>query len=115
MRFLAAAGVDFPFVSLLRQHFTVIYAGEEMKGATDDEILKTAFKEDCVLITKDKDFGEMVVRNNQQSKGIILLRIEKLNNQENCITAVDFIKQYASEFTNSFTVIQEDKIRIRKL
>ncbi|MBO9681855.1 MAG: DUF5615 family PIN-like protein [Flavisolibacter sp.] len=58
MIFFADEGLDAPMVELLRNEgYTVIYAAEEMKGATDVEILEKA-----VLITKDKDFGELVIR-----------------------------------------------------
>jgi predicted nuclease of predicted toxin-antitoxin system len=67
------------------------------------------------LITKDKDFGDLVIRQNKVSAGIILIRIEKLNLASNCKLIVDLIEKYGQELHNSFTVIQEDKIRIRAL
>lgn len=116
MTFLADEGLDFPLVNLLRKRaYKVIYAAEEMKGATDNEILRKAVQENCILITKDKDFGEMVIRNSMRSPGVVLIRIDKLNNPENCLLAANLIDKYSSELSNSFTVIQEDKIRIRSL
>jgi predicted nuclease of predicted toxin-antitoxin system len=50
-----------PLVDLLRKYFTVIYAADEMPGASDDVILQQAFKNHCILITKDKDFGEILI------------------------------------------------------
>jgi predicted nuclease of predicted toxin-antitoxin system len=115
MIFFADEGLDFPLVDLLRKYFTVIYAAEEMTGAPDEVILQQAFKNNCILITKDKDFGEIIIRNKKPCVGIILIRIEKLNLIENCVFVTEHIRKYASEFINSFTVIQEDKIRIRSL
>ena len=86
-----------------------------MKSATDNEILRKAVEENSILITKDKDFGEMVIRNNNYSLGVILIRIEKLNLMENCLWVADVIDRYSSELKSCFTVIQEDKIRIRNL
>lgn len=116
MKFFADEGLDFMLVDSLRQNsHEVIYAAEEMKGANDKDILDKAVKENCILITKDKDFGEMVIRNKMHSSGVILIRIEKLNLSDNCLFVVHLINKYALELTNSFTVIQEDKIRIRSL
>jgi len=116
MNFFADEGLDFPLVDLLRQKlYRVIYAAEEMPGASDDYILQKAVQENCILITKDKDFGEMVIRRNILSIGVVLIRIEKLNLPENCLLVANFIAKYEPELSNSFTVIQEDKIRIRKL
>jgi len=115
MIFFADEGVDYPFVALLRKHYKVVYAAEIMAGASDEAILQKSLEENCVLITKDKDFGEMIIRNRRPCAGIILIRIEKLNLPENCSLIVELILKYTAEVVNSFTVIQEDKIRIRPL
>lgn len=57
----------------------------------------------------------MVIRNKSVASGVVLIRIEKLNLPENCLLVADLIDKYAPEIKNSFTVIQEDKIRIRSL
>ena len=114
MTFLADEGLDFPVVALLRKNgFSVIYAAEEFVAASDDFLLQIAAKENYILITKDKDFGDMVIRHKKASNGIILIRIEKLNVPSNCQLIVDVIRKYSHELANSFTVIQQDKIRIR--
>ena len=116
MKFLADEGLDLPLVELLRKRgHQVIYAAEEMNGASDNAILQRAVEENCILLTKDKDFGEMVIRKQKNSNGVILIRIEKLNLRHNCLLIADLIDKYSSELSNSFTVIQEDKIRIRRL
>jgi len=49
-------------VALLRKKgFTVIYAAEEYVAASDDALLQLAAERNCILITKDKDFGELVI------------------------------------------------------
>ncbi len=81
MTFLADEGLDFPVVEILRKNgFSVIYAAEEFVAASDDFLLQIAAKDNYILITKDKDFGDMVIRHKK---------------------------------ANSFTVIKQDKIRIR--
>jgi predicted nuclease of predicted toxin-antitoxin system len=116
MKFFADEGLDFPLVAALREKgFTVIYAAENYFSFTDETLLEIAFKEDCLFITKDKDFGELVIRNQLSTKGIILIRVDKLNVPENCIRIVSIIEKYNAELPGAFTVIQEDKIRIRKI
>lgn len=84
--FFADEGLDSLLVELLRKEgHTVIYAAEEMSGATDIEILKKATSSNAILVTKDKDFGEMIVRHQTNSNGIILIRVEKLNSIANCL------------------------------
>lgn len=116
MIFFADEGLDAPLVRLLREEgYKVIYAVEEMPGATDAAILARAKNENAILITKDKDFGEMIVRHRMNSNGIILIRVDKLNSLSNCLFIIRLINQHISELAYSFTVIQEDKIRIRAL
>ncbi|MCZ2458199.1 MAG: DUF5615 family PIN-like protein [Chitinophagales bacterium] len=116
MNFFADEGLDYPLVNLLRQrNHKVFYAAEEMKSADDNEILKKANELNCILITKDKDFGEMIIRNKKNSSGVLLIRIDALNLEKNCVLIADLIDKYASELRNCFTVVQEDKIRIRQM
>ena len=49
---------------------------EQWRGVSDDEIIEKCQNEDYILITSDKDFGEMVFRNQKVHNGIILLRCE---------------------------------------
>jgi predicted nuclease of predicted toxin-antitoxin system len=116
MTFFADEGLDAPLVELLRKEgHSVLYAAEEMSGATDIEILTKATEQNAILITKDKDFGEMIVRHRMNSNGVVLIRVEKLNSSMNCMFIVRLINKHAPELHNCFTVIQEDKIRIRAL
>lgn len=116
MIFFADEGLDAPIVDLLRSEgYTVIYAAEVMKGAGDSEILERASQEGAVLLTKDKDFGELVIRHKMYSEGVVLVRIEKLNLISNCLMLLRLINRHRTELKYSFTVIEEDKIRIRRL
>lgn len=62
---------------------------EEAPGISDEEILKKAFEEGCIVITSDKDFGELVFRDNLPHKGIILMRLvnESVPNKIWCTTS----------------------------
>jgi predicted nuclease of predicted toxin-antitoxin system len=43
-------------------------------GLPDEEVLALAYEESRVLITNDKDFGELVVRGRRPHAGVILFR-----------------------------------------
>ena len=63
MKFLADECCDTGLVASLRKDgHDVLYAIEKKAGAIDDEILSDAYKEERILITEDKDFGELVYR-----------------------------------------------------
>lgn len=114
MTFFADEGLDAPLVEWLRQKgFTVIYALQLMPGASDEEILQHANSLQAILITKDKDFEELIFRNKKHTHDVLLIRIDKLNEPNNCQKVSDFLKLDNQDLPNSFTVLEEDKIRIR--
>jgi len=76
MEFLADECCDRDFVEELRQSgHDVLYIFELKRGATDDEVLALAFDQRRILLTEDKDFGELVYRLKKPAHGIILIRI----------------------------------------
>ncbi len=63
MKFLADEGVDGQIVARLRlEGYDVAYIAELNVGAVDPAILKLANEDDRILITRDKDFGELAYR-----------------------------------------------------
>jgi predicted nuclease of predicted toxin-antitoxin system len=63
MKFLVDECCEAEIVSLLRSEgHEVLYVPEFKPGAADSEILPMAFKEKRILLTEDKDFGELVYR-----------------------------------------------------
>src|SRR5262245_61172078 len=63
MMLLADESVDRMIVERLRAdgHDT-LYVAEMSPGITDDEILREASSRNALLLTEDKDFGELVYR-----------------------------------------------------
>jgi predicted nuclease of predicted toxin-antitoxin system len=61
MRFLADEGVDGGIVKTLRDEgHDVRWTAEELEGQKDAVVLAAAVKDARILITEDKDFGELV-------------------------------------------------------
>ncbi|MCW5909808.1 MAG: DUF5615 family PIN-like protein [Cyclobacteriaceae bacterium] len=115
MKFLADEGVDRSIVETLRSSgFDVYYAIEGIRALTDDELLHIATTENRILITRDKDFGELVYRLNKPHAGIILIRLEGYNTIERAAIVHTIVQQHLAELSNAFTVIQPKVIRIRK-
>ncbi len=98
MNFFADEGLDFPLVKLLCEAgYNIVYAAEEYIGATDNELLQKAFADNRVLITKDKDFGELVIRLKYPTAGIILIRVDQLNRTSNSLLVLNAIKKYEAD------------------
>lgn len=115
MKILADEGVDSPIVSRLRVlGHDVDYISEIDPGISDEEVLKIALNDSRILLTIDKDFGELVFRLKQTHAGVILIRLEGLKGMEKAAIMETAFITYGEAFLNSFTVIQKNYIRIRK-
>ena len=69
---------DAGLVSSLREDgHDVLYVLERKPGVSDDEVLIEAYNEERILVTEDKDFGELVYRLKKRSRGIILIALIK--------------------------------------
>ena len=86
-----------------------------MKGAKDEIVLSTAWEEKRILITEDKDFGELVIRLGKQNHGIVLLRFSGIEIEKKNSLLLGIIHSEGELLKHSFTIITGEKIRIRKI
>ncbi len=116
MKFVADEGVDLQIVESLRgKGYDVLYVAEFASGSKDEVILQSANEEDRILMTRDKDFGELVFRDKMVHSGIILNRLHELSSENKSRIVVSVIEDFKDELIGAFTVIQPNKIRIRRL
>jgi predicted nuclease of predicted toxin-antitoxin system len=116
MRFLANENFPLDAVEALRQNgHDVVWIRVESPGISDPEVLSRAQAENRILLTFDKDFGELAFRSRlPASVGIILFRIKAPSGS---IVAQKIAKVISlrDDWCGHFTVIEEDKIRMRGL
>lgn len=77
MKLLANENIPGIAVEALRNAgHDICWARQTMPGSPDDKVLARARREERILLTLDKDFGELVYRRGLASaKGIVLVRI----------------------------------------
>ena len=92
-----------------------MYAAEKLRGASDDEILATANTEERILLTEDKDFGELVYRLKRHAVGIILLRFEISEREQKISRLQSLLESQPSQIFGMFIVIDKEKVRFRPL
>lgn len=71
-------------------------------------------EKDSILLTEDKDFGELVFRLNKAHIGIILIRLSGLELEAKNKIVLRSLSENISEMKNSFSVISNNQTRIRK-
>jgi predicted nuclease of predicted toxin-antitoxin system len=115
MRFLADENIDRQSVAALRQAgHEVVYIAELDPGITDDQVLDLANREELLLLTADKDFGELVYRLHRQAHGIVLVRLAGAAAEEKAEIVGAVVRKHGQELVNAFSVITLDGIRIRR-
>ena len=92
----------------------VHYILETDGGIDDNQVLQIANEEGRVLLTQDKDFGEMVFRLRKVHLGIVLIRLGFMISAEKAILVNRALLEHREKLQNAFTVIQNNAIRIRK-
>lgn len=115
MKLLADEGVDKPIVDILRKSgFDVHYILETNQGADDEAVLEISNREGRILLTQDKDFGELVFRLQKVHYGIILIRLSDRSTGDKALIVNQVLTEHTDKFQNAFTVIQPNMIRIRR-
>lgn len=115
MKLVADESVDRQIVDQLRNDgHDVWYVAEEMPSVDDEQVLLTARKQESVLVTADKDFGELVYRLRQANAGVILIRLAGLTPKDKANLTAKAISEHGNEMLQSFSVIGPRTIRIRR-
>jgi predicted nuclease of predicted toxin-antitoxin system len=115
MNLLADEGVDRPIVERLRQDgHEVVYIAEMSPGIDDDTILRQANDSNALLLTLDKDFGELIFRQRLVHAGVILIRLAGLQPATKADVVSAALREHETELFNTFSVISPGSIRIRK-
>ena len=115
MRFLADEGVDRAIVEGVRDGgHDVRWIAEEVEGTKDYVVLEVAVQEARIVMTEDKDFGELVYRQRLHHHGVVLVRIDGISNSEKARIVKRAIREHDAELPGAFTVIQHGTIRIRR-
>jgi predicted nuclease of predicted toxin-antitoxin system len=114
MNLLADEGVDRQIVEQLRHDgHDVVYVAELAPSISDDAVLQQANDLQAILVTVDKDFGELVFRLQRVAAGVILIRLEGLTPTMKATIVVQALRDHANEMLGAFTVISPGMIRIR--
>lgn len=115
MNILADESVDKPVVEALRgKDYIVGYVAEMAPGISDDVVLHLANRENALLLTADKDFGELVFRLRRLSSGVVLIRLAGLSPTKKADIVVSFITKHFEQLIGFFSVITPLGIRIRQ-
>jgi predicted nuclease of predicted toxin-antitoxin system len=116
MRFLADENVSRVTIQRLRAiGFDVTSISETEPGASDGDVLRAADVQDRILITEDRDFGELVIRQRQEVRGVVLLELDRVSNATEADVVAEVLTVHADKLLGNLLVIEPGRIRVRPL
>jgi predicted nuclease of predicted toxin-antitoxin system len=102
--------------SLQNEGYDVYCIQDHNHGISDEEIVDLYAMPNSIIVSEDKDFGDLTFLKKVNTNAIILLRYSKLQNEVGLIIPVllNFLKEHSLEFLRGkFTVLTPYKKRIR--
>lgn len=81
----------------------------------DEEIIRLAALEARMVVTMDKDFGELVYHSLMDHCGVLLLRLEEATGKEKLNVIAEIIEKFSDRMRGCFCVYKNNKFRIRKI
>ena len=115
MRIVADESIDGRIIDRLRlAGHDILAIAESAPGTPDDLGLTKSDAAGVLLLTADKDFGELVYRRRMAHCGVVLLRQSGLPIDVRAEVVLAVLASHASELAAAFTVIAPESIRIRR-
>ncbi len=90
----------------------VVSVSDETPGITDSEVLSRASSEDRILITNDRDFGELIFRDARPHRGVVFLRLEDERPANKVRVLEALLATHFSQLPNRFVVATETEVRL---
>jgi predicted nuclease of predicted toxin-antitoxin system len=116
MRLIVNENVSGTVIRTLRERGRdVLSVKESLRGSGDAEILARAQADERVLVTHDKDFGELAFRYGlPAASGVVLLRLSGADPESDNRRVLQVLES-GVDWTGHFAVVTEDRVRIRPL
>ncbi|PWB62592.1 MAG: hypothetical protein C3F17_11005 [Bradyrhizobiaceae bacterium] len=116
MRWLIDECVDANLATFLRESgHDVVYIPDVEPSATDPEVMSRAEREDRLLLTEDKDFGDLTFRRSRAVPGLVLLRIDPIRRLLKGPRLLAAIDRFGTSLVGRYTVVEEARFRSRPL
>jgi predicted nuclease of predicted toxin-antitoxin system len=87
---------------------------DQAKGISDEAVLAKANSEDWILITNDKDFGEMIFRERRPHQGVIFLRLEDERASSKIDVLRKLLQNHSEKLPGKFVTVSETKVRFAR-
>lgn len=84
-------------------------------GIEDVDVLALSRRRKLILLTADKDFGDLVCRQGLRHCGVLLVRLSGLEPEEKAEIVAEAIRAHGHSLSGAFSVLTVDSLRIRRV
>ncbi len=115
MDFLANENFPYPSITLLREKgFNVTSVLEEYSGISDTEVIDLAIKKDLIILTFDKDYGEIIFKHGKLNPpAVVFFRFKGETPEDAGKGLLTIIENESFQLQKKFTVFERENIRQR--
>jgi predicted nuclease of predicted toxin-antitoxin system len=116
LRFLLDESADARIADFLRRwgHDVAIVGLDHPASLIDRDVLAIAHRDGRILITDDRDFGELVFRHRQPHAGVIYLRLGEYADLTTKVDRVEYVVTHLSNELDQFLVVTLQRVRVRR-
>ncbi len=116
MRWLVDECVDVALIaSLQASGHDIVFVGNIEPAADDLAVMSRARQDHRLLLTDDKDFGELVFHRGGSVPGLVLLRIDQSMRSLRAERLFAAIERFGDGLFGRYTIIEEARFRYRPL
>lgn len=95
--------------------WSVAAIAELAQGDSDAQVMARADYDSRVLITQDRDFGELAIARGLPVRGVVLLELERLSLSSQAERASVVLSERRNALIGFFTVVEPARVRRRPL
>lgn len=117
MKFLANENFPYPSIKVLRENdLEMCSIGEESSGISDEMVLNRAVMEELIILTFDRDYGELLFKYRlDPPPAVIYFRNKGKVPTDAAMMLMNLLENQDLVIQDMFTVVSEDGIRQRRL
>jgi predicted nuclease of predicted toxin-antitoxin system len=96
---------------LSQQGHDVLSVYDQLPGTADDDLLELAHRDHWILITNDRDFGELIFRERRPHHGVVFLRLDDERAANKIRVLGLLLNSHAADLPDRFVVATETQVR----
>jgi predicted nuclease of predicted toxin-antitoxin system len=115
VKFVADESCAGPVIRALRQAGHDLIAIAETAGSSSDEaVMEKARTEGRVLITEDRDFGELIYARGRPTEGVLFVKFHSRLRHAKNAAVVEAVAKLGERLRGAFTVIEPGRVRLAR-